>query len=186
MNTTKAVAEQLAQEVNWTAFFQMVKDLGSQLNERQLRFLKARLIEKSIANLSKNVKWVDQIGQDHQLHDVRIETKFMSNSITTGRGAWKKSGRTSEIKLTNTLGSSDGRALPHTFDYLMIVDTDCVGLVAYEDIDATSNGDGLKASIPYDKLSIVVKNNQLINESKDVNILEQLDNMLDTVISAYA
>ena len=186
MQNTQTVSQQLAQEVNWNAFFQMVKDLGSQLNERQLRFLKARLIEKGIANLSKNIKWVDRIGQDHQLHDIRIETKFATNSITTGKGAWKKKGCTSEIKLTNSLGSSDGRQLPHTFDYLMIVDTDCVGLVAYEDITATSNGDGLKASISYDVMSIVVKHEATLTETKNINILEQLDSMLDTVINSYA
>lgn len=163
----------------------MVKDLGPQLNERQLRFLKARLIEKSIANLSKNIKWVDVIGQDHQLRDIRIETKFATNSITTEKGDWKKTNRTSEIKLTNSLGSSDGRTLPETFDFLMIVDTDCVGLVAHKDINPISNGDGLKASIPYENLSIVVKNNTMLTKSKNIDILEKLDSMLDDIISNY-
>lgn len=182
---TQSVAEELSKEVNWNGFFQMVKDLGPQLNERQLRFLKARLIEKGIANLSKNIKWVDTIGQDHQLRDIRIETKFATNSITTGKGAWKKNNKTSDIKLTNTLGSSDGRNLPETFDFLMIVDTDCVGLVAHKDINAVSAGDGLKASIPYENLSIVVKNNAILRESKNINILEKLDSMLDNIISEY-
>lgn len=183
---TESVAKKLSKDVNWSGFFQLVKDLGPQLNERQLRFLKARLLEKAIANLSKNVEWVDEIGCDHKLHDIRIETKFSTNSITTTSGKWKKSNKTSEIKLTNTLGSSEGRSLPETFDFLMIVDTDCVGLVAYKDINAVSNGDGLKASISYENLAIVVKNDMKLTKSKDIDILEKLDTLLDDIISEYS
>ena len=118
---TAALAQRLGEVVNWEAFFSMVNDLGSQLNERQLRFLKARLIESAISRMSDGkVEWVDNIGQDHQFEDIRIETKFCTNSLTTSKGNPKKGHATSEIKLTNTLGSSDGRSLPDTFDFLLI------------------------------------------------------------------
>lgn len=182
---TKQLAEELNSDINWDGFFNLVNDLGSQLNERQLRFLKARLIEKAIANLSKNVKWVDKIGQDHQYRDIRIETKFASNSLTTKSGAWKKNKRTSEIKLTNTLGSSEGRSLPETFDFLMIVDNDCVAVIAHEDIKTTSNGDGLKARFSYDDLEFVTINKNMLVEKKQINILEKLDSMLEEIIKVY-
>jgi len=68
----------------------------------------------------------------------------------------------------------------------MIVDTDCVGLVAYKDINAVSNGDALKASIPYENLAIVVKNDMKLTKSKDIDILEKLDTLLDDIISEYS
>ena len=185
LSETESVAKELKEDVNWDGFFQLVEDLGSQLNERQLRFLKARLIEMTIAFLSKNIKWFDEIGWDHKLRNIRISTKFQKNSITTPKGMWKKTGRTNYIKLTNTLGSSEGRTLPKTFDFLMIVDTDCVGLVAHKDINAESTGDGLKASIPYKNLEIVVKNNRKLTKSKDIDIKEKLDAMLKDIILKY-
>lgn len=185
MLSLKQVADEINKEVNWTGFFNLVNDLGPQLNDRQMRFMKARLIEKSIANLSQNIKWVDRVGQDHQLRDIRIETKFATNSITTSKGKWKKNQCTSDIKLTNTLGSSAGRALPMTFDFLMIVDTDCVALVAYESIKVVSTGDGLKASIPYEDLEIVVRRDNTLTESRDIDILNEIDRLLDRVIDQY-
>jgi len=182
---TKELAQELKNEVNWQGFFNLVSDLGSQLNDRQLRFLKARLIEMAIAKLSNNIKWVDKIGQDHQLRDIRIETKFSTNCLTTGSGAFKKSRQTGDIKLTNTLGSSDGRSLERTFDFLLLVDTDCVGLVAFEDINAMSNGDGLKSRFNYDVIEFVAFKEKKLIESKQISILDRLDNMLYKIISNY-
>ena len=185
-----ALAEQLEKRVAWNAFFSMVSDLGNQLNDRQLRFLKARLIESSIARMSDGtMEWIDDIGCDF-IYDgyTRIECKFATNSLTTGRGDWKKSGKTSEIKLTNTLGSSDGRALPDTFDYLMIVDTDCVALVDRESLlpYVTSNGDGLKCSIPYTDLKIVKKiDKKGLTKVSDMCILANVDAMLNQIADDY-
>lgn len=184
-----ALAYHLGEKVNWEAFFSMVNDLGSQLNERQLRFLKARLIESAIARMSKGtIEWVDQIGQDHQFEDVRIETKFCTNSLTTARGDLKKGRVTSEIKLTNTLGSSDGRSLPDTFDYLLIVDTDACAVVSREALlpYVTSAGDGLKAKVPFSELTFVafVQKNAL-TRGKDVDIMSKVDEMLFALADSY-
>lgn len=184
-----ALAYELGNKVDWEAFFSMVHDLGSQLNERQLRFLKARLIESAIARMSKGtIEWVDQIGQDHQFEDCRIETKFCTNSLTTAKGDLKKGRITSEIKLTNTLGSSDGRSLPDTFDYLLIVDTDAVAVVSREELlpFVTSAGDGLKAKIPFDLLSFVafVPKNALTT-GKDIDIMSKVDEMLFALADSY-
>ena len=184
-----ALAYKLGEVVNWEAFFSMVNDLGSQLNERQLRFLKARLIESAISRMSNGkVEWVDNIGQDHQFEDVRIETKFCTNSLTTGSGGLKKSKVTSEIKLTNTLGSSDGRSLPDTFDYLLIVDTDACAVVSREKLlpYVTSAGDGLKAKVPFDELTWVafVDKNTLTTGS-EISIMAQVDAMLFQIADDY-
>ena len=184
-----ALAYKLGEVVNWEAFFSMVNDLGSQLNERQLRFLKARLIESAISRMSHGkVEWVDNIGQDHQFEDVRIETKFCTNSLTTGKGALKKSKMTSEIKLTNTLGSSDGRSLPDTFDYLLIVDTDAVAVVSREELlpFVTSAGDGLKAKIPFEKLDwVAFQDFKALTTGSEISIMAQVDAMLFQIADDY-
>mgnify|MGYP005636970081 CR=1 FL=1 len=185
----EALAYQLGAKVNWEAFFSMVNDLGSQLNERQLRFLKARLIESAISRMSNGtVEWVDAIGQDHQFEDVRIETKFCTNSLTTAKGDLKKGRITSEIKLTNTLGSSDGRSLPDTFDYLLIVDTDTCAVVSREKLlpYVTSAGDGLKAKIPFSDLTFIafVDKNALTTGS-EISIMSQVDTMLFQIADDY-
>ena len=119
----QSVAQQLKSSVNWNRFFLMVNAVGDQLNDRTLRFLKSIVQDSAIARMSGGtIEYVDQVGQDHQMGSVRIETKCGTNVLTTGRGKAKRAGVTGSVKLNNTLGSSDGRSLPDTFDYLMIVD----------------------------------------------------------------
>ena len=189
MLNQQELATQLGSKVNWEAFFSMVNDLGSQLNERQLRFLKARLIESAISRMSHGaIEWVDKIGQDHQFQDIRIETKFATNSLTTSKGAGKKGGKTSEIKLTNTLGSSDGRSLPDTFDYLLIVDTDACAIVARDKLlpNVTSNGDGLKVSVPFTDLTFVKKiDKKGLTSTSNIDIMTQVDAMLFQIADDY-
>jgi len=189
MLNQQELATQLGSKVNWEAFFSMVNDLGSQLNERQLRFLKARLIESAISRMSHGaIEWVDKIGQDHQFQDIRIETKFATNSLTTSKGAEKKGGKTSEIKLTNTLGSSDGRSLPDTFDYLLIVDTDACAIVARDKLlpNVTSNGDGLKVSVPFTDLTFVKKiDKKGLTSTSNIDIMTQVDAMLFQIADDY-
>lgn len=184
-----SLAYQLGEKVDWEGFFSMVNDLGSQLNERQLRFLKARLIESAIARMSNGaIQWVDKIGQDHQFEDCRIETKFCTNSLTTNSGSLKKGRVTSEIKLTNTLGSSDGRSLPDTFDYLLIVDTDAVAVVSREALlpYVTSAGDGLKAKIPFEHLDFVCfVDKKALTKGSDIDIMTQVDEMLFSIADNY-
>lgn len=168
----------------------MVSDLGNQLNDRQLRFLKARLIESSIARMSNGtLEWIDEIGCDFiYKRDTRIECKFATNSLTTSKGDLKKSGRTSEIKLTNTLGSSDGRSLPDTFKYLLIVDTDCCAIVEREKLlpNVTSNGDGLKASVAYEDLEFITKvEKKDLTVGGNISIMAQVDAMLNAIADDY-
>ncbi|MDB4350234.1 hypothetical protein OAA38_00315 [bacterium] len=183
------LAEQLGKNVDWEAFFTMVNDLGSQLNERQLRFLKARLIESAIARMSNGkIEWVDEIGQDHQFGDVRIETKFCTNSLTTSKGGAKKGHSTSEIKLTNTMGSSDGRSLPNTFDYLLIVDADACAIVSRDALlpHVTSAGDGLKAKVPFNELTFITKiDKNALTSTSNISIMSQVDALLFQIADDY-
>ena len=184
------LATDLKHIVNWKGLFTLINDLGNQLNDRQLRFMKARLIESSISRMSQNqiVEWVDNIGQDHQYKDIRIETKYCTNALTTGTGAPKRSERTSEIKLTNTLGSSDGRDLPDTFDYLMIVDNDASAIISRDKLlpYVVSAGDGLKAKVPFAELTFITHiDKNALTLGKKVDIMNKLDSLLFSLADSY-
>lgn len=178
--------------VNWNRFFLMVNAVGDQLNDRTLRFLKSIIQDKGIARMSNGmIEYVDKIGQDHQLGNIRIETKAGTNILTTGKGKPKRAGVTGSVKLNNTLGSSDGRSLPNTFDYLMLVDTDAVAVAKYQDIlpYVTSNGDGLSVKLPYEVLEWVVEpgefNRGLFEDMHQINVLERLHTMLNEIIDEF-
>lgn len=186
------VSDRLKEAVNWNRFFLLVNAVGNQLNDRTLRFLKSIIQDKGIARMSNGVvEYVDNIGQDHQMGPIRIETKCGTNILTTGKGKEKRTGCTGTIKLNNTLGSSDGRDLPHTFDYLMIVDTDAVAIVKFEKLFpfVTSNGDGLSAKLPYSILEWVVKpgeiDHAMFSDMNNVNVLERLHMLLDEIIDEF-
>lgn len=188
----QSVAQQLKTSVNWNRFFLLVNAVGDQLNDRTLRFLKSIVQDSAIARMSNGkVEYVDQIGQDHQLGKIRIETKCGTNVLTTGRGKAKRAGITGSVKLNNTLGSSDGRSLPDTFDYLMLVDTDAVAIAKYQDIlpYVTSNGDGLSVKLPYAVLEWVVApgefDRSLFEDQHQINIIDRLSMMINEVIDEF-
>lgn len=188
----QSVAQQLKTSVNWNRFFLMVNAVGDQLNDRTLRFLKSIVQDSAIARMSGGtIEYVDLVGQDHQMGEVRIETKCGTNVLTTGRGKAKRAGVTGSVKLNNTLGSSDGRTLPDTFDYLMIVDTDAVAIAKYQDIlpYVSSNGDGLSVKLPYEVLEWVVEpgefDRSLFEDQHQINIIDRLQIMINEVIDEF-
>jgi len=184
------LARELAENVDWKNFFEMRHSVGSQLNDRTLRFLKSIIQDKAIEKMSDGrVQYVDLIGQDHQFKKYRIETKCGTNVLTTAKGKEKKKCVTGSIKLNNTLGSSHGRILPDTFDYLMIVDNDAVAIVKRENLlpHITSGGDGLSVKLPYSTLEWVVKPKEFDHDNfkniQSVNVLEQLYEMIEKIIT---
>lgn len=184
------LAKSLSEVVDWKSFFEMRHSVGNQLNDRTLRFLKSIIQDKAIEKMSGGkVQYVDLIGQDHQFGEYRIETKCGTNVLTTGTGAEKKKSVTGSVKLNNTLGSSHGRTLPDTFDYLMIVDNDAVAIVKHENVTPhiTSGGDGLSVKLPYSVLEWVVSPGEFSHDNftdiPSVDVLVQLDEVVDKIIT---
>ena len=149
------IAQYLCESVNWSSFFVMIKTLGDDLNERKDRFDKASIIEYSLEIFSnKKIRWVDEIGRDHFIDDLDIamEMKFIKSAKYTYSKKLPK--KNVKVKLTNTIGSSDGRTLPNTFDCLLIASEYDVSVIKYEELlgYVESAGDGLIATIPFDRL----------------------------------
>ena len=184
------VVDQL-KTLNWNTYFSIVHSMGDQLNERQLRFTKSMVQDRAVAQISNGkIEYVDKVGQDHQLDNIRIETKCGKNFLTTPTGKPKQKRKTASIKLTNTQGSSDGRDLPNTFDYLMIVDTDTVAIASFQDIKSyvKSNGDGLSVQLPYEVLEWVVSPGELAKEKLNIivcNIKADIDKVIDSFINEF-
>ena len=168
---TEYIADYLCKSVEWSSFFVMLKTLGDDLNDRKDRFDKASIIEYSLEIFSdKKIRWVDEIGRDHFIDDLDIamEMKFIKSAKYTYSKKLPK--KNVKVKLTNTIGSSYGRTLPNTFDCLLIASEYDVSIIKYEDLlqYVESAGDGLVATIPFDKLYDV----SLIDETNALSLLE--------------
>lgn len=156
--TTIVVAEYVRDNVDWPAMFNMLAALGSTLNGRKDRFDKAEIIEKGLDVFSDGkLSHIDSIGADHYISElgVRVEVKFVSNNLYTKITNVPK--KFSNAKLTNTMGSSDGRSLDKTFDYLLLLETRGAAMISHQDLCefTTSNGDGLHARIPCEVLTVI-------------------------------
>jgi hypothetical protein len=191
-------ADTLKENIQWKQVFKCIVALGPQLDERMLRFLKARFIERAIARLSNDVIWVNRVGCDHELFDVRIETKSGTDLLTNkNNGILKQTNPriTSllSLKLNNNQGKSKGKQLPQTFDWLMIVDQNAVGIIDYATVSNPeylddSTGEGLYLKIPHSRVTILKHYN--LNEIKDsveqsgivVDIVNKIDNTIDEII----
>ena len=147
---TVDLAVWLQNNVDWNKYVTLVKTIGSELNERKLRFDKSDLLERSLELFSdQNLKYVNKEGVDHiGPEGVTIEMKFTDTCLFT-RKTKKKKNYVSDLQLMNSRGSSEGRTLPESYaEYLLICDTDSVAVISKTDLlpYVTSAGDGLKTT----------------------------------------
>lgn len=115
-------------------FFQVVNDLGDQLNSRKLRFDKSDVLEIALSGVGPELKWVDEEGYDltlqHEGREIKIEVKTMKNSLYYKRGMRDTIG---DIKVKNTLKKDfDENEVFETDACYAIVETNCVhGCIAF-------------------------------------------------------
>ena len=117
---TVDLAVWLQNNVDWNKYVTLVKTIGSELNERKLRFDKSDLLERSLELFSdQNLKYVNKEGVDHiGPEGVTIEMKFTDTCLFT-RKTKKKKNYVSDLQLMNSRGSSEGRTLPESYaEYL--------------------------------------------------------------------
>ena len=84
--TTAVVADHLKNNVDFHRFSKLVKAMGPQLNTEQLRFLKARVFEKSIEKYSnKSLAYVAQDGCDFLIHnlDSDVVREYLCSAISS-------------------------------------------------------------------------------------------------------
>jgi len=112
----KQVVEYFRSEMPWQLHVDGVERLGSQLNEPSERFMKSRVIEKSLCVYNKipdDLVWVNQKGRDTYIKSIDefVEIKFQNNLMYTKKGNRKKIvGK--DIKLLNSNGTNKRTGLP--------------------------------------------------------------------------
>jgi len=145
-------------------FFKLLAHIGDSLNGRKDRFDKADLIEAGVAVATRNrMRWVDELGYDLEDPErgFKFECKSQKNVFFTAKGGkLRKSGKTSKIKLTNTLQQSAKKNLEVTADYLLLVDSGhlMMGILPYEDVVTKYSRelkDGFECEIPLKEITIL-------------------------------
>lgn len=161
-------------KVDWNKFFSVVGDIGPSLNSRKLRFDKSDLIEKclEICSTDKQIKWVDEIGWDHIIgpSKIKVEMKSQVACLYTNSGNVRKSGKTTLIKLMNSLGSATARSPNEVlrFDDLLLIDTGNTNtfsaailskgkMTQYADEWLTFKDDGVTGQFPIKELEFIVR-----------------------------
>jgi hypothetical protein len=189
MSTTNIteVANYLKQHVAFTRFAKLTHALGNQLNDKQLRFLKARILEKSLEIYSSGyLKYVATNGCDFlltNLNDTRLEMKFSENGIFGKRG--KMTPNTSII-LMNSMGSNTYKKLPDDYaDFLLYVTK--YGAIVFDkptiSRHISTNGDGITARLPTSLGTVVADFTSLTESGYEHRDFVQA---LDSAIESYA
>lgn len=188
MTTTQDVANHLKAHVDFTRFSKLVHALGPQLNTEQLRFLKARILEKSLEQYSNGaLKYIATDGCDFELpllNNIRMEMKFTNGAIFGKKGNMRPN---TSIILMNSMGTSKHKELPETYaDFLLYVSD--YGAILFDKPTLSKyispNGDGITAKLPTN-LGIVVADPTVMAPGKQqayVDFIKQLDKSVE----AYA
>ena len=165
---TKDITSWLRSNVDWNRFCTLVNEIGTELNERKLRFDKSDLFEKSLEKFSNGLmKYVNQEGVDHILPDgTTVEMKYTQDCLFTTK-TQKQKDFVSDLQLMNSRGGSEGRTLPETYaQYLLICDNNAIAVVPTNLLEPylENAGDGIKTK----KLPINVI--QYVATPKDIKI----------------
>ena len=184
--------ETLRDHVDWNAFFDLVRDLGGQLDERKNRFDKSDVLEMALEEYSDGeIKWVDEIGFDHKiLHSAeKLEMKTQKGCLYTSKRKHLKP-RTKSIKLTNTLAASVDTTMRVTADWLLIVDTQAysAAIVSYAHAVENANRvpDGWTVQLESEDLEYLFTPDQYIpGPSHKVNLCEQKRNLFRNIVKEY-
>jgi len=153
MNEIQKVADYINTHMDFPRFARLCVALGSQVNDAQLRFIKALVFERSMEQYSKGkIKFVGEEGCDLIIPElnVRVEQKYTEDALFTPK---KKTLRenTKSIKLMNSMGTNTHNKLPETYaDYLIFIGNQAAMLFSKQDLEQhlQVGGDGISANIP--------------------------------------
>jgi len=162
--------------------------LGTQLNERTLRFLKSMFIEFSFEEYSNNtVKRVNEKGCDliiPALNNARVELKYTEDALYTPvKHQLRKS--TGAVKLMNSMGENIHKTLPDTYaDYLMVIGLHGAILFDKETIEQyiTVAGDGISANIPTNLGIILATPLEMKGNQSEIDMLNELETSIRSYI----
>lgn len=185
MTTTQKVAKHLQENVDFARFSKLVHALGPQLNTEQLRFLKARILEKSLEQYSNGaLNYVATDGCDFllpKLKNIKMEMKFVNGALFGKKGNLRPH---TGIILMNSMGTSTHKELPDNYaDFLLFVSD--TGAVLFDKPTLSKyispNGDGITAKIPTNE-GIIVADPKVMSVGKShapVDFIKQLDKSIE-------
>ena len=135
----------LIESVDWNKIFSTILSYREEYNDNSGRFIKSGLISAGFERYSGGkFKYIDENGCDFYLPEkkCRIELKSGIHIFQTSRAF-----STVEIKLKNFNGNAT--VLEKTFDYLMLVEPQMVGVISYEKLQPYiySKCDGLYCKV---------------------------------------
>jgi len=135
----------LIQSVDWNKIFSLILSFREEYNDNSGRFLKSEIISIGFERFSDGkFIYIDENGCDFYLPEknCRIELKSGIHIFQTSRAF-----STVEIKLKNFNGNAT--VIEKTFDYLMLVEPQIIGVISYEKIQSYiySKSDGLYCKI---------------------------------------
>ncbi len=155
--TSQNVADFFRTNMDFSRFARLTKALGDQVNDAQLRFIKALIFEQSIEEYSSGkIKYVGEEGCDliiPALGNAKVEMKYVENALyTTSRKQLRE--QTGGIKLMNSMGTNTHKVLPAGYaDFLIFIGNQGAMLFDRATLDAhiDPGGDGISANIPTSK-----------------------------------
>lgn len=182
--------EILRNHVDWNTFFDLVRDIGGQLDERKNRFDKSDVLEMALEEYSDGeIKWVDEIGFDHEVLDEKLEMKTQKGSLYTPKRK-QRMARTKSIKLTNTLAASVETTMNVTADWLLIVDTQAYSAAVVPYAHAVDNAkrvpDGFTVQLEsYDLEYLFTPGQYVPGPSHNVSLCDQKRNLFRGIVKEY-
>ena len=171
---------------NCLKILQATHHIGSALNGRTDRFLKAEIIDKAYSTILNEIQYVDQRGHDFLFRGIRISHKSSEKAILL------KKRTTSPLQIANTMGNNQGRnaKLQSDFDLLLITRTTSPFAIAVCTHSTVANychatTDQIIAQIPFNDLDFIIDISDQIKfeETPKLNFKKEKDLMVKRVIN---
>ena len=189
MTTKEDVANFFKDKMDFARFARLTKAVGHQLNEGQLRFLKAMIFEQSIEEYSNSeIKYVGEEGCDLIIPslDARVEMKYIEGALYTSSRK-KLREQTGGIKLMNSMGTNTHKVLPTGYaDYLIYIGNQ--GAILFDkttlEQHIVSGGDGITANIPTNKGIVLATPKEMSSgNQQEIDFIQGLKNYIKTYIN---
>lgn len=190
MTTIIEVADFFKKNMDFKRFARLTKALGDQLNDAQLRFIKALVFEQSMEDYSKGkIKYVGKEGCDliiPELNDAKVEMKYVEDALYTSKRKELRE-HTGGIKLMNSMGTNTHKSLPPNYaDFLIFIGNQGAMLFDRKTLSAhiDPGGDGISANIPTNKGIILATPEQMtFGNQQEVDFIQGLQKYIKTYVS---
>lgn len=180
----------ILKSIKWQKFITLVDSIGTELNDRQWRFLKSTVLELGVASYSDGL--LIHVGETENgcdfiipsMNNIKIEMKYQTDVLYPAKGILMRE-YTKEIKLMNSMGTNTHTDLPLGYaDYLLIVDKRGVAII-HKDILKNFlkiNGDSISARIQSNQLISIFKPDDIIpSQPRRLDIKKRV---LDVILQA--